>query len=150
MKKLNFISFLIFLVFIGACNVFNSYDEGQRFEYQFKTDKTEYSLKDTVNATFKNKSDQTLFLSYQICTIAEMQKHENKNWKSISIPIFCPQYAKSPVKVEPGEKIETGVNLNLFDKNDLASGTYRLDVVASQKDQNKQRELTSNNFEISK
>jgi len=147
MEKLNLVSFLTFVVLISACDVFNSSDQGQSFEYKFETNKSTYSSQETVNGSFINKSNKTLLLTYQICTITEMQKHENKKWKSIPIPVFCTAEVKSPVKVAPSEKLEIGVNLEVFN-NKLASGTYRLDVKASYKEKNRQKELVSNNFEI--
>lgn len=148
MKKLKLVSFLTLLVLISACNVVNTSDQEQSFEYQFETDKTTYSSQETVSASFRNKSDNTLFLSYQFCTITDMQKLQNEKWKSIPIPIYCTQEVKSPVKVAPGEKLETGVNLEVFKKDELDSGTYRLDVKASYKDKSQKRELVSNNFKI--
>jgi hypothetical protein len=148
MEKLNLVSFLTFLVLISACNVFNSSDQGQSFKYQFETDKSTYSSQETINASFINKSAKTLFLTYQICTITDMQTLASEKWKSVPIPIFCTQEVKSPVKVAPGEKLETGVNLKVFDKKELDLGTYRLDVKASYKDKSQWRELVSNNFKI--
>ena len=148
MKTQNLIFILAFSIFISTCNVFSPSNHGEPFDYQFKTEKSTYSSQDTINASFKNESSQVLFLSYQICTITDMQKLETENWKSVPIPIFCTAEAKAPIQVKPGKKIDTGVNLQVFDKHELESGTYRLDVIASYKNGNEQRELVSNNFEI--
>lgn len=148
MKKLNLIFVITLLAFLSACNVFSTSEQGKPFDYEFETDKSTYSSQESISASFKNESSQTLFLNYQICTITDMQMLENDKWKSIPIPVFCTGEVKAPVKVEPGEKLEVGVNLEYFGKNELVSGTYRLDMEASYENGNQQEELVSNNFKI--
>lgn len=142
------LSILAVLVLTAACNVFNSSSREESFEYRYRTDQMTYASKDTVRATFENQYSQALYVNYQTCTLTNLQKHENNQWKSIPIPIFCTQFAQSPLKVEPGGKLDTWVNLGSFDQNDLAPGTYRLDVVVTDENGNQKRELVSNKFEI--
>jgi hypothetical protein len=149
MKRVNFLLFLIFTVFIGACNIFNSTEKGKPFEYRFKTDQTVYSLNDTIHAAFKNKSAQKLYLDYQACTIVEMQKRENDIWKPFPLPIACTAVVREPIRVKPGKSFKTNINLQIFEDN-LKEGTYRLDVLASYKNQEEHRKLTSNNFKLTK
>lgn len=150
MKKVNFILIPIFLAFTCACNISDSSEKEPAFEHHFETDKEVYSINDTVIAQFINKSDQRIYLNYQVCTIVKMQKLETITWKSIPIPIICTGEVKDPIEVDPGEKIETGVSLQVFDENKLEAGFYRLDVMATRENENDQQELTSNNFIIKK
>lgn len=150
MKKLNFISIILLLLFSVACNIIDSSDQRDASDYQFETNATAYSLQDTINASFTNLSGQTFILHYQVCTIVGLQKWEVGKWESISIPIGCVAVVRDPVKVEPGETYHTGMALGLFDESEFEEGFYRFDLSASRPNEDKRRVLTSNSFKITK
>lgn len=150
MKKVTLIPLLLVVMVSGACTLLSSSDAGRSFEYRFETERTEYTLADTVNATFTNQSDQTLLLSYRFCTIAGMQQLKNGKWNSVTIPIVCTAEVKEPVTVGPGGRYQTGIILSVFEQDDFEAGTYRLDVLAREQEGEQQRELPSNTFEIIK
>lgn len=150
MEKLNLFLIVSFLIFLCGCNIFNSSDEEQSFKYKFQTYKTKYSIDETVVSTFVNQSNQSVYLSYQACTIVDLGKRTGEGWKSISIPIVCPAVVRGPVEVKPGAKKELGVSLHFFEENELEIGVYRLNVVAHSKGGEMQDELNSNSFRIVK
>ena len=148
MRTINLI-IIILLSFVWACNLISS-DQKGAFAHQFDTYKKVYTLQDTVKATFINQSGQRIFIRYQGCTIAGMQKLEGRTWKSIPIPVTCVAIVKSPVPVDPGGALKVGIELPFFNENTFQAGSYRLNVFASYGNGDKSKELTSNSFKITK
>jgi len=150
MKKLRITIGIIFFGILNSCNVFDFTNENNSFEYHFYSDKDVYSSQDTVRATFINKSGQTLYLYYQFCTLADMQKLEGGEWKSIPISYGCLGVVNPPVEVKSYKNIKIEVNSNALDKKSFEDGIYRLDFLVSHKDKEEFIKLTSNSFEINK
>lgn len=148
MRKLLILLLLPLVVVITGCDIFGSSLDDTSPAYNFQTARAHFAIGSSIEATFANRSAQTLYLRYSGCLFTGLEQFVDSTWQSVPIPIGCTQEVKLPVPVSPGTRIQAGLAARTLEPAEIEPGTYRLVVHVSNTKEGNYVKTTSNWFKI--
>ena len=132
----------------AGCELLGFSDSETDLAYEFETERTRYSVGDSLKATFVNESSRTLYVREQGCTIAGIEQRIDANWREVVIPIGCTGLVSGPFPLRAGEKWPVGLAAWMLEEAGVQPGTYRLTFFVSESREGKPEKATSNQFSI--
>lgn len=121
--------------------------EDDRLRYTFQTQQSRFTVADTVDATFTNRSSEAVYVSPG-CPPMGLEKRTGSSWTTVEIPIGCLAVALPPMTVEPGERLERGLLPWMLEAAEMEPGTYRLSLPIGRSQEEPSEQATSNRFAV--
>lgn len=138
---------LVLALLLAGCETVGLSDADDAIRYKYETTLSQYTVEDTVGATFTNRSPLPIYV-FQGCPTVGLEKRSESSWESVDIPIVCTAVVKPPIPVKPGESKQFGIASKWLMKADVEPGTYRLTLAIGRTVEKATEQATSTRFEI--
>ena len=137
---------LLLLVLVG-CETLGIPSGDGAIQYDYETERARIAPTDSIEATFANRSAQTIYV-FPGCPTVKLERRTEGSWPNVPIPVFCTMEAKPPRPVAPGETFDGGLRARLLKEAGAEPGTYRLVLSIGASTEGVSQRATSNRFEI--
>lgn len=135
---------LLLTILLASCEALGINDG---LSYSYQTQRSEFTVDDTVSATFVNRSQHSLYV-FPGCPTVGLEKQTDSSWTAVEIPIYCALVARPPLPVGPEKHREFMLRPSTLNEAEIDPGTYRLTLPIGRKKEEPSEQATSNRFEI--
>jgi len=137
----------LLVILVAGCDALGRTSGDDGIPYDFETEHSRFTVTDSIEAAFVNRSAQTIYV-FQGCPTVGIERRAASSWQPIEIPIFCTQNVKIPLAVEPGERFHAKLPPWMLAEAAIKPGTYRLGLTVGWSRERVAQQATSNPFEI--